>query len=148
MWYPADFEIYHGMKQDFQREERGYGWPAYWKMADWRKNVTFSKTFYLEEPSSFLVKATGTGYVDVNKKKYSFHTEIKCKPGKNNILICVGNMEGLPAAFVDGDQIYSDSSWTVNDYEIPKRAGTNALYIQPDQNPNQVYYELETVKPV
>lgn len=148
MWYPADFEIYHGMKQDFQREERGYGWPAYWKMADWRKNVTFSKTFYLEEPSSFLVKATGTGYVDVNKKKYSFHTEIKCKPGKNNILICVGNMEGLPAAFVDGYQIYSDSSWTVNDYEIPKRAGTNALYIQPDQNPNQVYYELETVKPV
>lgn len=147
MWYPSDFEIYHGMKQNFQREERGCGWPAYWKMADWRKNVTFSKEFELDRPTSFFVKAEGTGYVEVNKKKYPFDTEIKCEPGKNNILICVGNMEGLPAVFVDGEQIYSDSTWTANDYEIAKKAGTSALYTQPDQNPNQVYYEIETVKP-
>lgn len=68
MWYPADFEIYHGMKQNFQREERGCGWPAYWKMSDWRKNVTFSKEFDLDKPSSFWVKAAGTGFVEVNKK--------------------------------------------------------------------------------
>lgn len=39
IWYPGDFEIYHGMLQNFQREERGYGWPAYWKMDDWRLGV-------------------------------------------------------------------------------------------------------------
>lgn len=147
MWYPADFEIYHGMKQNFQREERGCGWPAYWKMSDWRKNVTFRKEFELDKPSSFWVKAAGTGYVEVNKRKYPFETEIKCKPGKNNILICVGNMEGLPAAFADGELVYSDGSWTADDYEISRRAGTNALYTLPEQNPNQVYYELETVRP-
>lgn len=147
MWYPSDFEIYHGMKQNFQREERGCGWPAYWKMADWRKNVTFSKEFELDRPTCFFVKAEGIGYVEVNKKKYPFDTKIKCEPGKNNILICVGNMEGLPAVFVDGEQIYSDSTWTANDYEIAKKAGTSALYTQPDQNPNQVYHEIETVKP-
>lgn len=147
MWYPADFEIYHGMKQNFQREERGCGWPAYWKMSDWRKNVTFRKEFELDKPSSFWVKAAGTGYVEVNKRKYPFETEIKCEPGKNNILICVGNMKGLPAAFADGELVYSDGNWTADDYEISKRAGTNALYTLPEQNPNQVYYELETVRP-
>lgn len=147
MWYPADFEIYHGMKQNFQREERGCGWPAYWKMSDWRKNVIFSKEFDLDDSSSFLVKATGVGYVQVNKQKYPFETEIQCKSGKNDIKICVGNMEGLPAVFIDGEQIYSDDSWMVSDYETPKRTGTNALYTQPEQNPNQVYYKIETVKP-
>ena len=48
IWYPGDFEIYHGMLQNFQREERGYGWPAYWKMDDWHKNVKFTKEYELE----------------------------------------------------------------------------------------------------
>lgn len=148
MWYPADFEIYHGMKQNFQREERGVGWPAYWKMADWRKNVTFSKRFNLDESSSFWVKATGTGYVAVNDKKYPFETEIICGTGENEIQICVGNMEGLPAVFVDGEKIYSDSSWISDDYEIAKRVGTSILYAQPEQDPNKVYYAIETVRPV
>ena len=25
IWFPGDFEIYHGMLQNFQREERGFG---------------------------------------------------------------------------------------------------------------------------
>ena len=30
IWYPGDFELYHGMKQNFSRVERGFGWPAFW----------------------------------------------------------------------------------------------------------------------
>lgn len=29
IWYHGDFEIYHAMKQNFDREERGMTWPAY-----------------------------------------------------------------------------------------------------------------------
>lgn len=29
LWYPGDFEIHQGMLQNFKREERGMGWPAY-----------------------------------------------------------------------------------------------------------------------
>ena len=28
IWYPGDFELYHGMKQNFSRVERGFGWPC------------------------------------------------------------------------------------------------------------------------
>ena len=29
IWYPGDFELYHAMKQNFSRVERGFGWPAF-----------------------------------------------------------------------------------------------------------------------
>ena len=32
IWYPGDFELYHAMKQNFSRVERGFGWPAFWKI--------------------------------------------------------------------------------------------------------------------
>ncbi|WP_187349809.1 hypothetical protein [Lactiplantibacillus plantarum] len=34
LWYPGDFEIHQGMLQNFKREERGMGWPAYWYIDD------------------------------------------------------------------------------------------------------------------
>lgn len=148
MWFPADFELYHGMKQNFQREERGCGWPAYWKMADWRKNVRFRKTYMLDTPSSFRVKASGTGYVDVNGHKYPFGTEIRCRQGENRILINIGNMEGLPAAYVAGTAIYSDETWTADDFETQAPAGTSTLYTDEEKDPNQVYYHIEKVRPV
>ena len=39
LWYPGDFEIRHGLLQNFQREERGFDWPAYWYMDDCHRNV-------------------------------------------------------------------------------------------------------------
>ena len=32
IWYPGDFEIYHGKCQNFDREERKFFWPAYWRV--------------------------------------------------------------------------------------------------------------------
>jgi hypothetical protein len=48
IWYPGDFEIYHGMCQNYDREERGFFWPAYWKVAGWRHCVKFSAKYQLE----------------------------------------------------------------------------------------------------
>lgn len=100
IWYPGDFEIYHGMLQNFQREERGYGWPAYWKMDDWRKNMRFFRTYDLEKETSFKVFGHGQGHVKVNEVKYPFETEIKCEPGECKIEVFIGNMTGLPCIYV------------------------------------------------
>lgn len=69
MWYPADMEIYHSMLQNFSREERGYGWPAYWHMDDWNKNVCFSRNYILLAETIFTVYTAGVGHVLVNGKK-------------------------------------------------------------------------------
>ena len=42
IWYPGDFELYHGMKQNFSRVERGFGWPAFWKSEGFRNRVLFA----------------------------------------------------------------------------------------------------------
>ena len=70
LWYPGDFEIRQGLLQNFSREERGYDWPAYWNVDDCHKNVKFKRYYELTEPTSFIVYATGIGYVEVNGKKY------------------------------------------------------------------------------
>ena len=45
IWYPGDFELYHGMKQNFSRVERGFGWPAFWKSEGFRNRVAFRRTY-------------------------------------------------------------------------------------------------------
>lgn len=79
IWYPGDFELYHGMLQNFQREERSYGWPAYWKMDDWRKNVRFCNSYQLEEADRIRVTAMGQGYAAVNGRKFPFGQWIDCR---------------------------------------------------------------------
>jgi len=49
IWYPGDFELYHGMKQNFSRVERGFGWPAFWKSEGFRNRVAFRRTYQLEK---------------------------------------------------------------------------------------------------
>lgn len=63
IWYPGDFEIYHGMCQNFDREERGFFWPAYWHIADCRHHVVFHASCRLEKETAFRVTAKGIGHV-------------------------------------------------------------------------------------
>ena len=55
IWYPGDFELYHAMKQNFSRVERGFGWPAFWKSEGFRNRVAFRRTYELEQETSFTV---------------------------------------------------------------------------------------------
>ena len=148
IWYPGDFEIYHGMLQNFQREERGYGWPAYWKMDDWRKNVKFTREYELEEAEEFSVQGAGQGYVEVNGKKYALGETISCAPGHTKIVVCLGNMTGLPCIYIEGSVIRSDEGWMADDFEEKLPAGTSKLYTEKEQDPKHVYYEKQVVYPV
>ena len=47
IWYPGDFELYHAMKQNFSRVERGFGWPAFWKSEGFRNRVAFRRIYEL-----------------------------------------------------------------------------------------------------
>ncbi len=148
IWYPGDFEIYHGMLQNFQREERGYGWPAYWKMDDWRKNVCFSRDYELERDSRFVVHAQGVGYVAVDGRKYSFERDITCPAGKHKIEIYVGNMAALPCACVEGDVIHSTPEWMADDFRECRAVGYSPLYTEAEPNPNQIPWRYVPCKPV
>ena len=147
IWYRGDFEIYHGMLQNFSREERGFGWPAYWKMDDWHKNVKFSKEYDIEKDTDFQVIGRGTGYVTVDAKKHPLETTISLKAGHHRIEVFLGNMTGLPCIFIDADGIRTDESWLADNFIEAHPAGVSSFFGAPTQDPNQVPYTEEPVSP-
>jgi hypothetical protein len=167
IWYPGDFEIYHGMKQNFDREERGFFWPAYWKIAEFRHSIKFSNKYNLKEDTQFIASAKGLGHVNVKwepplgpdgtrppypkwiEKKYRFGEIITCPAKEVTIDIIVANMEGLPCVFIEGEVIKSDCSWIVNDYShdmIP--VGYNKDFTRPEQDPMEFKYTSVICEPV
>lgn len=149
IWYPGDFEIYHGMMQNFSREERGMWWPAYWYISDCYKNVKFEHEYELSEKTSFTVYANSMGYVRVNDQKHRFGEEIICDPGHTFIEIFAGAPTGVPAVLVEGAVIASDGTWKVSDMSHePVAAGYNERYTKKEQNPSVWEYDTRTCIPV
>lgn len=142
IWYPGDFEIHQGMLQNFSREERGVIWPAFWKVDDCRRSVRFQKRYTLEQRTSFSVHSKKQGYVAVGERKYPFEQVITLEPGTYSILVYCAAASGLPAVYIEGDTIYSDESWTADDYvSEPAAAGVSRYYTKKEQNPDQWEYD-------
>ena len=151
IWYPGDFEIYHGMKQNFRREERGLGWPAFWKMDDWRKNLRFFRKYELKAAETFTVYGRGVGHVQVDGQKTPIGKEIAVSAGTHLIEVFIGNMTGLPCIYVENSAeegiVYSDSTWGVDDFLEAVPTGTSSLYTRREQDPGEVEYEELLVQP-
>ena len=148
MWYPADMEIYHCMLQNFSREERGYGWPAYWHMDSWNKNVRFTRSYELTEETAFTVRSKGTGHVAIGWHKYPLNTPVVCGPGKVDIAILVGSMTGLPSVLVEGEVIHSGPEWLASNLIGEKPVGMSALFAAPETEPSLVPYSAQVYEPV
>ncbi|MED4226926.1 hypothetical protein [Neobacillus cucumis] len=158
IWYPGDFEIYHIMKQNFSREERGFDWPAYWYTPSWNHNVRFSRTYDLTEKTSFTVYAKGKGYVAIKRQnsdgseqvdKFPFEQVITCASGEVTVEVIVCHLEGLPCIFVSGITIFSDESWLASNYiEHDQPIGGSALFTKKEQNPMDFPYTHEIKAPL
>jgi alpha-L-rhamnosidase len=166
IWYPGDFEIYHGMCQNYDREERGFFWPAFWKIPDCRHNIKFMANYKLKEETEFYVTVKGRGYVSVKwetapppnapklpfpffiEKKYRFGEKITCPAKDITVEIVVGNMTGLPCVFVEGDIIQSDGTWTVTDLASEEvSVGCNKMYTCVEQDPMVFEFTSQICKP-
>ena len=153
IWYPGDFELYHAMKQNFSRVERGFGWSAFWKSEGFRNRVAFRRTYELEQETSFTVFSNAIGHVLVTRengeKKYPFGKKITVAPGKVRISIHAGCVEAFPCAYVQGEVIHSDKTWKAEDYSQPLvPVGVCKYFTKPGQNPTVWEYTEKECKPV
>lgn len=149
IWYPGDFELYHAMKQNFSRVERGYGWPAFWKSEGFRNRVVFRKEYELAGETSFSVYSKAVGYVLVGEKKYPFGRTIVCGPGKVRISVHAGCLESFPSVYIKGEDICSDKTWLAEDYaNTPVMAGYSSRFTMEGQDPSVWDYSERIYLPI
>lgn len=134
MWYYGDYEIFHSLLLHERREELGIKYPCFWNQSHVYPSVYFNKQCELIKETVITVYVNGVGYVRVNGQMYSTGVPIKCMAGKNNIEIWVSNARGLPAAFVEGETIVSDSSWSARVADEKGAVGCEPEYTSKDDN--------------
>lgn len=149
IWYHGDFELYHAMKQNFSRVERGYGWPAFWKSEGFRNRVVFRKEYTLEEETTFCVYSKAVGYVLAGEHKFPFGKNITCGPGRIKISIHAGCVETFPSIYIKGEVIFSDKTWQVEDYaDSPVTVGYSRYFTDEKQDPSTWDYSETVYMPV
>lgn len=149
IWYQGDFELYHAMKQNFSRVERGYGWPAFWKSESFRNRVVFRKEYVIEEETEFCVYSKAIGYVLAGEKKYPFGKRITCGPGRVKISVHAGCVETFPSVFIKGDIVYSDRTWRAEDYaNAPVSVGYSRYFTDEKQDPSRWDYSETVYMPI
>lgn len=151
IWYPADFELYHAMRQNFSRVERGMGWPSFWKSEGFRNRVAFRRTYDLEKETSFTVYANpGTvGFVLAGEKKYPFGSRISCGPGEIRISVHGGCIAAFPSIYIEGDVIRSDGGWMAEDYDRPPvPVGYSRYFTEKEQDPSVWKYSEIIYSPI
>lgn len=149
LWYPGDFELYHAMKQNFSRVERGVGWPAFWKSEGFRNRVVFRRTYQLQEETVFRVYSEAVGYVLVGDRKYPFGKKIACGPGEISVFVHAACIEKFPTIYIEGDVICSDEQWLVEDYDKPPvPVGYSRYFMKADQVPSVWDYDEKRYEPV
>ena len=153
IWFPGDYEIYHSLLVHSRRYERGVHIPCQWHLATPYPNVTFSKEIELTEPAEFVCRATAPGVVTVMTGEFphgsriaaATDTLVQVGPGKHTITVQIQKIGGLPAAFIDSGDIYTDDTWDVS-HATRKTAGKAACepaYTLPTDNPEVFPFQYE-----
>lgn len=149
IWYYGEYEIFHTLQLHSRREEFGSEYPPMWYLSNVYPIVTFTKTYRLEEETTFNVKLNGIGYVLVDGVRFASGDTIVCPRGTHTVTVMVMNYRGLPAAYVSGEKIFSDGSWTSSFAPgKEKPAGCTPAYCNADDNVEVFPFEYETVAPV
>ena len=151
LWYPGDFELYHAMKQNFSRVERGCQWPAFWKSEGFRNRVAFRRTYTLERETVFTVYGSkdAVGYVQLGEEKHPLATEIRCPAGTWRISVHLACLGCVPAIYVQGETICSDEGWTVEDFDRdPVPAAHNRYFTDPGWDPSEWCFTEKVYEPL
>ena len=162
IWYPGDFEIWLGNIFNNRRTERGAMFPPFWKQDSHYVTVEFSKAFSLEREETISIAAEGQYNLALDGKlQFGMPKTFVVPKGDHKLNVKVWNQSTPPALFVNGETIYSDSSWLAT-YEDKLWIDENGvahgsgIYVpaaswyfnSPDTPPSSYHLECEEQRPV
>ena len=161
IWYPGDFEIWLGNIFNNRRTERGAMFPPFWKQDSHYVTVEFSKAFSLEQEETISIAAEGQYNLALDGKlQYGMPKTFVVPKGDHKLNVKVWNQSTPPALFVNGETIYSDSSWLAT-YEDKLWIDENGIahgsgiyvpaaswyFNSPDTPPSSFHLEREEKRP-
>lgn len=114
IWYPGDYEIWLSNKMQNRRTDRGSFFPVFWKVDNHYVLMDFHKEFNLAQPEEVAIYTEGQYNVKLDGKPVEgTPSRITVPAGKHKINVKVFCQESVPAIYVKGKTIVSDSSWLV-----------------------------------
>jgi len=114
IWYPGDYEVWLSNKMQTRRTERGTFLPPFWKLDSHYVLMNFHKDFELANPEDAKLYVEGQYNVSLDGKTIRGYPKIIHIPaGKHRISLKVYNQANVPAIFVQGNHLVSDTSWLV-----------------------------------
>ncbi|HKO80905.1 MAG TPA: alpha-L-rhamnosidase C-terminal domain-containing protein [Chitinophagaceae bacterium] len=142
-----------------RRTERGMFYPVFWKVDSHYPLMNFHKYYELSQPEEIEIYTEGEYNVRIDGNGvFGNIKRITVPAGKHKLSIKVFNQASVPAVYVKGKTIVSDSSWSVS-YddkewvdETGKRAQMSAALLKAGQwnlnSPSQLpsVFMLPTVK--
>lgn len=150
IWYPGEYELYHSMLLHSRRQEFGADYPCFWLLPSIYPNVEFHRDFDCKESGSFKLYTNGKGYLLLDGVRYPANTDVAYGAGKHHVMVLVTKTDGLPAAFIEGKEIYTDGGWearypfTLSGYP----AGRMEAYAKPTDNVEIFPFAYEALSPV
>lgn len=114
IWYPGDFEIWLGNNMQNRRTERGSFFPPFWKLDNHYVLMDFHKDVELAEPEQIDVFVEGNYILKLDGKGFEgMPQQVTIPAGKHRINVKVFSRDNVPAIYVKGKTIATDSSWLV-----------------------------------
>ncbi|WP_242692050.1 alpha-L-rhamnosidase C-terminal domain-containing protein [Aridibaculum aurantiacum] len=164
IWYPGDYEIWLSNKMQNRRTERGSFFPPFWKLDSHYPLMDFHKVFDVKSPETIELFVEGKYNVKLDGKPLEgTPTKVTIPAGKHKINIKVFNQQYVPAIYLKGKSIVSDSSWLVT-YEdkewidetgkVSDQSGTTWLkagywnFDKPTARPSQVQLPVRAQRAV
>ncbi|MBR2460464.1 MAG: hypothetical protein IKB34_04475 [Clostridia bacterium] len=150
IWFPGEYEMFHSIQLHGRRQEFGADYPCFWLLPAVYPNIELHKTVNCKKDGEFTFYANGCGYVIVDGVRYPEKTAVRYSAGKHDIKLLVLNQRGLPAAYVQGEEVFSDGSWTAAYPYTAERfpVGHSAAYTRADDNVEVFPFEYERRLPV
>lgn len=148
IWNYGDYEIYHSNLANSRRQEYGADYPVFWRMYDVERNVKFFAEPEIEKPGTLVLHVCGIGYILIDGERYRSNQTIEISAGKHQMSICVTNLSGLPAAYIESDVCTTGGSWyTFDGYGNKIGAGFETKHDRPEKTPEVFPFLYKRVLP-
>ena len=149
IWYPGDYEVWLHRNLSLKRNELGAVSPTFWRLDSHYGSVVFSKRVNLAAPEKVRVSSTGKYSIRLDMKFFADTTTVfEVSAGEHDLVIFVVNYDELPALYVEGATISSDSSWNVSNGNSKYYHAAQNDFTNQSRSPLQFNFQYSVQDPI